>query len=114
MNIIKLEDMENFTIKKKILIITHLYESQTQNYTHYSGIKGFLLAKGLLNEGFMIFVLSNDEHITFYNDYYYINHDLLNGQEMLESSYIPFFDDRSNHSTIFLFLILIQLCQSFL
>ena len=67
----------NIIEQKSALIITHLYESSTKVYTHYSGIKGFLLGKGLIDNGYSTFILSNDDGIIRHNNFDYIHHKLL-------------------------------------
>ena len=90
MNIKKIDNITNFYTMKKVLIITHLNESINAIHTHYSGIKGFLLAKGLLNNNYSIFILSNDKDITLYDNYYYINHSLLTSNILSEFKYVFF------------------------
>lgn len=77
MNCIDKNSLNIIMEKKSALIVTHLYESQLKTYTHYSGIKGFLLGKGLIDNGYNTFVLSDDEGIIQHNNFYYINHELL-------------------------------------
>ena len=52
---------DNNDDSKNILIITHINESTSATHKHYSAIKGFLLAKGLLKEGYTIFILYLDK-----------------------------------------------------
>jgi hypothetical protein len=62
---------------KNILIVTHILEKPNQKYIHYSMIKGYLLANGLLNMGYNIYFMSDIENIQKWNDYYYIHHNML-------------------------------------
>lgn len=62
---------------KNILIITHILERPNQKYIHYSMIKGYLLANGLLNMGYNIYFMSDIENIQKWNHYYYIHHNML-------------------------------------
>ena len=63
--------------KKNILIITHILERPNQKYIHYSMVKGYLLANGLLNMGYNIYFMSDIENIQKWNNYYYIHHNIL-------------------------------------
>ena len=76
--------------KNKILIITQIDESISNKSTHYSGIKGFLLAKGLIKEDFNVFISACDDKIVLHNNYYYINHDLLTSNVLEQFTYVFF------------------------
>ena len=76
-NKIKKDNNDN---SENILIITTINENKTTKHAHYSAIKGFFLAKGLLEKGYTIFILSNENNITLYNYYYYINYNLLSSK----------------------------------
>lgn len=84
------ESLLNNIKKKSALIITHLYESPTKTYTHYSNIKGFLLGKGLIDNGYNTFVLSNDEGIIQHNNFFYIHHNLLSNNILINFDLIIF------------------------
>ncbi len=71
---------DNNDHSENILIITTINENKKTKHAHYSAIKGFFLAKGLLKEGYTIFILSSEEYITLYNYYYYINYNLLSSK----------------------------------
>ena len=54
---------------KNILIITHILERPNQKYIHYSMIKGYLLANGLLNMGYNIYFMRNQLKTVFKHKY---------------------------------------------
>ena len=74
--IIKQQELKIKT-KRNILIVTHLLEKPNQKYIHYSMIKGYLLANGLLNLDYNIYFMSDVENIQKWNNYYYINYNML-------------------------------------
>lgn len=74
--IIKQQELKIET-KRNILIVTHLLEKPNQKYIHYSMIKGYLLANGLLNLDYNIYFMSDVENIQKWNNYYYINYNML-------------------------------------
>jgi len=80
----------NIIEKKSALIVTHLYESPSNTYTHYSSIKGFLLGKGLIGNGYNTFILSNDEGIIRHNNFDYIHHKLLSENVLINFDLIIF------------------------
>ena len=72
--------IENILEKKNlVLIITHLYENYDTPKTHYSGIKGYLLADGLIEHNYIPLFLTNIvmDDIIKKDKYYYINYKLL-------------------------------------
>jgi hypothetical protein len=90
MDYIDKNTLNNIIEKKSALIVTHLYESPSKTYTHYSGIKGFLLGKGLIDNGYNTFILSNDLGIIRHNNFDYIHYKLLSENVLMNFDLIIF------------------------
>lgn len=87
--IIKQKELEIKT-KRNILIVTHLLEKPNQKYIHYSMIKGYLLANGLLDLNYNIYFMSDVENIQKWNNYYYINYNMLDTNTLYKFDMIVF------------------------
>jgi len=77
--------------RKKVLYITFLEEYPDMPRLHYSKVKGYLLADGLKENGYVIFFATNRvESIRYDSGYYFVNIDRLNSNLLVEFDTIIF------------------------
>lgn len=73
--------MINWKSPNLILIVSMINENQ-RNIIHYSRIKSYLLANGLINLNYTVCFLTNKKTIEKQSNYFYINHELLTVEKL--------------------------------